>query len=66
MPTSLWLGPQPGGRLLSYVPEDDESRARLEQLRLMPDLGRRLTPHSLPGRAVEPLAGRKEAAKAGH
>jgi len=39
MPTSLWLGPQPGGRLLSYVPEDDESRARLEQLRLVADLG---------------------------
>jgi hypothetical protein len=30
--TSLWLAPQSGGRLVSYVPEDDETRGRLEQL----------------------------------
>lgn len=38
--TSLWLAPQPGARLVSYVPEDDETRARLEQLRLGADPGR--------------------------
>ncbi|WP_241562090.1 helix-turn-helix transcriptional regulator [Streptomyces hoynatensis] len=28
----LWLGPRIGARLLSYVPADEESRARLQQL----------------------------------
>lgn len=30
--TNLWLGPSSGPRLVSYVPVDDESRLRLEQL----------------------------------
>jgi hypothetical protein len=30
--TSLWLAPQAGARLVSYVPENDETRARLEAL----------------------------------
>ncbi|MFD7895702.1 helix-turn-helix transcriptional regulator [Streptomyces sp. NPDC059568] len=35
--TNLWLGPSSGPRLVSYVPVDDESRARLERLHdLMP------------------------------
>jgi hypothetical protein len=32
--TSLWLAPQAGARLVTYVPEDDEMRAKLEQLHL--------------------------------
>jgi len=32
--------PQAGARLVSYVPEDDETRARLEQLRLAAGPGR--------------------------
>ncbi|MFB9839688.1 hypothetical protein, partial [Actinoallomurus acaciae] len=31
--TSLWLAPQSGARLVGYVPEDDETRTRLERLR---------------------------------
>ncbi|WP_066942529.1 helix-turn-helix transcriptional regulator [Streptomyces lushanensis] len=30
--TNLWLGPSSGPRLVSYVPVDDESRARLDRL----------------------------------
>ncbi|MFF3755299.1 helix-turn-helix transcriptional regulator [Streptomyces sp. NPDC002018] len=30
--SNLWLGPSSGPRLVSYVPVDDESRARLERL----------------------------------
>lgn len=30
--TSLWTGPNPGPKLLSYTPVDDTSRERLEQL----------------------------------
>jgi hypothetical protein len=30
--TDLWLGPQTGPRMLTYVPADEESRARLERL----------------------------------
>ncbi|QIQ04917.1 helix-turn-helix domain-containing protein [Streptomyces liangshanensis] len=30
--TNLWLGPTAGSRLVSYVPEDEETRARLEKL----------------------------------
>lgn len=33
--TSLWLAPQHGARLVNYVPEDDETRAKLEELRLI-------------------------------
>ncbi|MEU1038383.1 helix-turn-helix transcriptional regulator [Streptomyces sp. NPDC005907] len=31
--TDLWLGPQTGPRLVTYVPADDESRRRLRRLR---------------------------------
>ncbi|WP_194918385.1 helix-turn-helix transcriptional regulator [Catenulispora rubra] len=30
--TSLWLAPQAGARLVSYVPEDEQTRVRLERL----------------------------------
>ncbi|MEV5434673.1 helix-turn-helix domain-containing protein [Streptomyces sp. NPDC052682] len=30
--TDLWLGPQPGPRMVTYVPADEESRRRLERL----------------------------------
>ncbi|GGO80669.1 helix-turn-helix transcriptional regulator [Wenjunlia tyrosinilytica] len=30
--TSLWLGPQAGPRLVTYVPSDEETRRRLERL----------------------------------
>ncbi|MGW2601178.1 helix-turn-helix transcriptional regulator [Streptomyces klenkii] len=30
--TSLWTGPHPGGRLLTYTPADEETRERLERL----------------------------------
>ncbi|MFM9369649.1 helix-turn-helix transcriptional regulator [Streptomyces sp. Da 82-17] len=33
--TSLWLGPSQGPRLVTYVPVDEESRARLEKLRAL-------------------------------
>ncbi|MGW5347068.1 MmyB family transcriptional regulator [Streptomyces sp. HUAS TT3] len=33
--TSLWLGPAPGPRLVTYAPRDEETRARLEQLRAL-------------------------------
>ncbi|WP_194894316.1 helix-turn-helix transcriptional regulator [Catenulispora pinisilvae] len=33
--TSLWLAPQAGARLVTYVPEDDQTRARLERLTLI-------------------------------
>ncbi|MBS2551145.1 helix-turn-helix domain-containing protein [Catenulispora sp. NL8] len=35
MNTSLWLAPQAGARLLTYVPEDDQTRVRLERLTLI-------------------------------
>ncbi|GAA4497440.1 helix-turn-helix transcriptional regulator [Actinoallomurus oryzae] len=38
--TSLWLAPQSGARLVTYVPEDDETRARLETLMLVSGPGR--------------------------
>lgn len=33
--TNLWLGPTTGPRLISYVPLDDESRARLEKIQAL-------------------------------
>ncbi|MFD0266359.1 helix-turn-helix domain-containing protein [Streptomyces sp. NPDC127106] len=33
--TSLWLGPAPGPRLVTYAPLDEETRARLERLRAL-------------------------------
>jgi hypothetical protein len=33
--TDLWLGPRNGPRLVTYVPVDDETRARLERLHAM-------------------------------
>ncbi|MDX3849418.1 helix-turn-helix transcriptional regulator [Streptomyces sp. AK02-01A] len=33
--TNLWLGPSSGPRLVSYVPVDDESMARLERLQAL-------------------------------
>ncbi len=36
--TNLWLGPTSGPRLVSYVPEDNESQARLEKLLLLKTL----------------------------
>lgn len=31
--TSLWTGPNPGPKLLSYTPVDETTRERLEQLK---------------------------------
>ncbi|NXY97659.1 helix-turn-helix domain-containing protein [Streptomyces sp. BR123] len=33
--TSLWLGPAPGPRLVTYAPLDEETRERLERLRAL-------------------------------
>ncbi|MFD8303335.1 helix-turn-helix transcriptional regulator [Streptomyces sp. NPDC059690] len=33
--TELWLGPEVGSRLVTYVPADDETRARMERLHEM-------------------------------
>lgn len=30
--TDLWLGPEPGPRMVTYAPADEESRERLEKL----------------------------------
>ncbi|WP_042386766.1 helix-turn-helix transcriptional regulator [Streptacidiphilus melanogenes] len=33
--TNLWLGPRPGYRMITYVPADPETKARVEQLAAM-------------------------------
>ena len=39
MNTSLWLAPQAGARLVSYVPEDEQTRERLERLAVIAGIG---------------------------
>ncbi|MCP2165103.1 helix-turn-helix transcriptional regulator [Goodfellowiella coeruleoviolacea] len=56
--SSLWLAPQSGARLVSYVPENDETRARLERLRLLAG------PERAAGEAGEPAAASSEGGRA--
>ncbi|POX47468.1 DNA-binding protein [Streptomyces sp. Ru71] len=50
--TDLWLGPEVGARMVTYVPADDETRARLEKLQQIALKGRgelRDQPHTTRG-----------------
>jgi transcriptional regulator with XRE-family HTH domain len=39
--TNLWLGPQPGGRIVAFTPADDRTRKQLEALALETSVGSR-------------------------
>ncbi|MFE4868466.1 helix-turn-helix domain-containing protein [Streptomyces sp. NPDC056682] len=41
--SNLWLGPSAGPRLVTYVPVDEESRQRLEELQELAESGQALT-----------------------